>query len=80
MVEVAIYPDVLRYLRVPAGQGEGDAWEVAEGTTVGEVLDAFDFLEGIDIVVVVNNVPCRDRERALKGRRLPPPYSLMAGG
>ena len=40
---------------------------------MGEVLDAFDFLEGLDIVVVVNNVPCRDRERALKERRLPPP-------
>jgi sulfur carrier protein ThiS len=79
-VHVKVSPHLLEYMpgpRKPSGDSE---LEVVEGTTVAELLNMLNLPDELEIVTVVNDVYCSDRNRVVKDGVSLQVLPLIAGG
>jgi hypothetical protein len=79
-IHVTIDPYLLQYIPRsvrPAGSGER---EVNEGTTVGQIVTMLSFSDGAEILTIVNEVCCLEKDRLMKDGDSLLLLPLIAGG
>jgi sulfur carrier protein ThiS len=79
-VRVKVSSHLLEYIpgpRKPSGDSE---LEVTEGTTVAELLNMLGLPDELEIVTVVNDVYCSDRNKVVKDGDSLQIMPLIAGG
>jgi hypothetical protein len=81
MIKVKLYATLRQY--VPASADlllSEEGWEVAEGTTVEQVVKRVNLPDGLKVLTLLNGAHCNDRGRPLKGGDAILLYPLMVGG
>jgi sulfur carrier protein ThiS len=80
IVRVKVSPHLLEYIPGPRKLSGDSELEVAEGTTVTELLNMLNLPDELEIVTVVNDVYYSDRNRVVKDGDSLQVMPLIAGG
>jgi molybdopterin converting factor small subunit len=79
-IKVKLYAGLKQYVPSSAELARKEGWEVAEGTTIREVLEMLNLPEGLNIATLVNGVHCREKETMLREGDALLLYPLVSGG
>jgi molybdopterin converting factor small subunit len=79
-IRVKIYAGLRQYVSDFTELTRKDDWEVAGGTTIGEVIEMLNFPKSLQILIMVNGVHSNAKERRLTDGDSILLYPLMGGG
>jgi sulfur carrier protein ThiS len=66
IIRLTVHAPLLQYLAVNRDRVTDSEWEVAEGTTAGEVLKRLNFPDDSEVGLVLNDVFCLDGNRVMQ--------------
>jgi molybdopterin converting factor small subunit len=79
-IYVKIYATLRQYISNSAELMREEGWEVADSSTVDEVMQTLRLPESLRILALINGVHCKDKATPLKDGDTLLLYPLMSGG
>ena len=79
-IYVKLYATLRQYIPHSATVTDKEGLDVAEGTTIAEVMEMLGLPEHLKVLSLLNGVHCREKEKSLKDGDTLLFYPLMAGG
>jgi hypothetical protein len=77
---VKLYATLRQYVPDSAAITKSEGIDVAEGTTVGQVMGMLSLPDNLRVLSLLNGVHCREKETILKEADTLLLYPLMSGG
>jgi len=78
IVNIKISPHVIGFLC--GDQTENRTMEIADGTTLAEIMNILNVPDDLDTVMIVNDVLCSDRNRVMRDHDFLQLLPLIVGG
>ena len=79
-IYVKIYATLRQYIPNSAEITREEGWDVAEGTTMDQLMKTLKLPEGLRTLSLINGVHCKDRLTPLSDGDTVLLYPLMSGG
>jgi molybdopterin converting factor small subunit len=79
-IRVKLYATLRQYIPDPARLTNAEGLEVAEGTTVAQVMEMLRLPGTLKVLALVNGLHCKEKERVVREGDLLLFYPLMSGG
>lgn len=80
IIRVAVSEYLLPLIPCPPKPVTGTEWEIAQGSTVADVLTMLKFPDEVEFLAILNNVFCFDREQVLRDGDSLSLLPIIAGG
>jgi molybdopterin converting factor small subunit len=79
-IYVKLYATLRQYVPRAATLTSGDGLDVADGTTLAQIMATLSLPESLKVLALVNGLHCKEKERVLADGDSLLFYPLMSGG